>query len=99
MLRGNAPSSPTATYVLRLPQSLLLPFTKPPFPPLFLYLLPRTYPNPWLLTEPSHRLHRRTLPTPPRHLFQRPPSPQQNLVPHLHPMKTAQPLESGHGRA
>src|SRR6266850_4307755 len=100
-LRGNVLSSLTATYVLRPPQFFPILFTRLPVPPLFLYLLPRTYSNSWLPTEPSHRLHPRIHLNPPHRLFQRqrrPLSLQQNPVPHPHPMKTTTCLENGHGR-
>src|SRR6266851_3408308 len=71
---------------------------------LFLSLLPRPYPKSWLpstlLIELSHPLHRRTLQSPPHHLFLRrlPPSQQQNLAPHPHPMMTTPRPENGHAR-
>jgi hypothetical protein len=105
-LRGNASSSPTATYVLRPPQFLPSTFFTVPLRNSSLFLLlPRTYPypNPWLLSTlpilPSHHHHHHTPQSPPFHLTSRPPPPslQQNLVLHLHPTKMVPHLESGLG--
>jgi hypothetical protein len=104
VLRGNAllHLRPRTSCAFRSLSLLFITTLSPS--PLFLSLPPRTYPKSWLpstlLIELSHPLHRRTLQSPPHHLFLRrlPPSQQQNLAPHPHPMMTAPRPENGHAR-
>jgi hypothetical protein len=100
------PSSPTATYVLRLRSSFPPLFTEPLRSFALSHLLSRPYPysNLWLPSTlpilPSyHHHHHHALQSPPLHLLRQslPPSLQQNLVLHPHPIKMAPRLESDPG--
>ena len=100
-LRGNVPSSPTATYVLRHRSPSPLLFTEPLRSLAPSHLQSRTYPYPnlWLPSTlqilPPHHPHHHVQ-SPPLHLFLQPPPPslQRNPVLHPHLIRMASRLES-----